>query len=253
MRNTFFTSMGTLGMFACAAGVALVLSMTGCGSSSSDGDKGNEAVIVCLGDSLTAGRSATKVGEDDASKSYPAFLQTKVNAKVINSGVSGDTATQGYNRLQKDVIAHDPDMVVICLGANDFLGADDVPALTNALDTIKDSITKIVNDLDTKERVIFIAKFYNENSAKDMLKDKGITDEALQSKVIGQCDAMFDDIKNIDTNNVEIVIIDDIWKDVWGAQMSSDNIHPTAAGYEIMANNYFTAMKSILDEYSLVK
>lgn len=38
---------------------------------------------------------------------------------LINSGVSGDGVGEGLARLERDVLAYDPDLVIICFGTND--------------------------------------------------------------------------------------------------------------------------------------
>ena len=55
-------------------------------------------LIVCFGDSLTAGYGT------DPGKSYPDYLQTDLDAKgyqyrVLNEGVSGNTTKDGVDRL----------------------------------------------------------------------------------------------------------------------------------------------------------
>lgn len=38
---------------------------------------------------------------------------------LINAGVSGDGVKEGLARLERDVLAYDPDLVIICFGTND--------------------------------------------------------------------------------------------------------------------------------------
>ena len=76
-------------------------------------------VIVALGDSLTAGLG---LPQDEA---FPAVLERALKArghdvKVVNAGVSGDTAQAGLGRLDWAVPA-DASAVIIELGANDAL------------------------------------------------------------------------------------------------------------------------------------
>jgi acyl-CoA thioesterase I len=76
-------------------------------------------VILALGDSLTAGYG---VKEED---SYPYLLQRKVASagfphKVINAGVSGDTTAGGVRRIRW-LMKHEPEIVILALGANDGL------------------------------------------------------------------------------------------------------------------------------------
>jgi lysophospholipase L1-like esterase len=58
---------------------------------------------------------------------------------------------------------------------------------------------------------------------------------------------MFDTLAASD--NVEL--IDDIWKEIWGIHMS-DRVHPNAKGYEIMADNYYNAIKPYLEANRLL-
>lgn len=86
-------------------------------------------VIVAFGDSLSAGYGL----EDD--DSFPVQLERAlradgVNAKVINSGVSGDTTAGGRARLAWS-LPPDADLVILELGANDGLRGID-PAETRA-------------------------------------------------------------------------------------------------------------------------
>ena len=90
--------------------------------------------IVVLGDSLTAGLGLT-VEDAFPAKLARALKAKGVAVKVVNAGVSGDTASGGLGRLDWSVPAG-TDAVILELGANDALRGLD-PALTKtALDTI---------------------------------------------------------------------------------------------------------------------
>ncbi len=73
-----------------------------------------DRVIVCHGDSITAGAHL------EAKDKYPEILKSLVpDATVINSGIGGNTSGQGLARLEKDVLRHHPDVVVLLFGTND--------------------------------------------------------------------------------------------------------------------------------------
>lgn len=260
MTNKNSTLLKKLGILACIIGMSLVLTLTSCfsdKSDNSDGGDNDDAVIVCLGDSLTAGMSATTAFVDDKTKSYPAFFQEKVTAEVINAGVSGNTTAQALERLDDDVISEKPDIVVICLGGNDFFLAEDESGLEAALTSLENNMQDIVEALDTKECLIFIAKYYNDAVARDHLFNLGITDTAAQTEWIERSDAVFDRLVSLETENAELVLIEDIWTGVFdGTNTMSTaeyDVHPNAAGYEVMANNYFNAMESYLDDLDLIQ
>lgn len=72
-------------------------------------------VIVAFGDSLTAGFGA------DPGASYPDFLQKKLPRwRIVNAGVSGDTTTDGLNRIP-EVLSYHPSIVILEFGGNDGL------------------------------------------------------------------------------------------------------------------------------------
>lgn len=192
------------------------------------------SVIVCFGNSLTAGHGAIFLQTDDKENSYPAFLQKLVNDSVINAGVTGNTTAEGLARINEDVLSHNPNIVIIELGANDFFQM--IP-----LSETRENLQKIINSLTNGNRKIYIVKFYTESIAKEWLTMFGIEDIEFQIEVIKQYDEMFDSMTQ--KNNIEI--IENIWNDVWGIHMS-DEIHPNARGYEIMAGNILKGMKEKL-------
>jgi len=79
-----------------------------------------EAIIVALGSSSTEGVMAS-----DLAHSYPAFLQSALTAAlpashvaVINRGIGGQDAPEELGRLETDVIAVRPQLVIWQVGAN---------------------------------------------------------------------------------------------------------------------------------------
>jgi acyl-CoA thioesterase-1 len=104
--------------------------------------------ILVLGDSLAAGYG---LAEPD---SFPAQLAAAlaaqgVEAKVINGGVSGDTSAGGLARLDW-VLADDPQLVILELGANDGLRGLD-PNATGA------NLEAIVARLVAEKRAVLLA------------------------------------------------------------------------------------------------
>ena len=63
--------------------------------------------IVCFGDSITA-------------KGYPEVMAKLLGGvEVVNAGVGGNTTAMALKRIDKDVLARKPDVVVIFFGTND--------------------------------------------------------------------------------------------------------------------------------------
>jgi acyl-CoA thioesterase-1 len=92
---------------------------------------GEGPLVAFLGDSLTSG---WRLREDEA---YPVLVARALAARgrpirVINAGVSGDTAAEGLARLPA-VLKHKPDVLVVALGANDGLSAQPLATTEAAL------------------------------------------------------------------------------------------------------------------------
>jgi len=65
------------------------------------------------------------------------LLYPSVQVNVINSGISGDSAPVGLQRLERDVLCYNPDLVVVSYGLNDSTGGlAKLNAYTGALEGI---------------------------------------------------------------------------------------------------------------------
>ena len=83
--------------------------------------------IVAFGDSVTHGALGT--GEINYETVYWNRLKQKINnvrnyipVNVINAGIGGITANASIGRMEKQVFAHNPDLVIVCFGLNDVNG-----------------------------------------------------------------------------------------------------------------------------------
>jgi len=73
------------------------------------------ATVVFLGDSITSGH---RLSQDVA---FPHCLGQALGVRVINAGISGDTTEGGLGRIERDVLVHQPRLVVVELGVNDAI------------------------------------------------------------------------------------------------------------------------------------
>ena len=95
---------------------------------------GSHLTILAIGSSTTAG-----VGTSSPAAAYPAQLKARLEEKLPlvqidmhASGIGGETAVQTLARLQKEVVALKPDLVIWQVGTNDALatvGEDNFRAL----------------------------------------------------------------------------------------------------------------------------
>jgi acyl-CoA thioesterase I len=95
---------------------------------------GDEIVILAFGDSLTAGLGLPP------NRSFPAQLQAALRAKgynvrIINSGVSGETASDGLGRLDW-ALSEKVDAAIVEFGGNDALRGLDPKVTGQAFDQL---------------------------------------------------------------------------------------------------------------------
>jgi lysophospholipase L1-like esterase len=163
--------------------------------------------IICFGDSLTYGTGAGK--EMD----YPSQLSTMIGKPVINTGVSGDTTARALQRLERDVLAKSPDLVLITLGGNDLKNGVARGVAFDNLRTIVDSIQ------ETGARVII-------GGLSFPIRDRGFG-RAYQELA----------------DETGVVLIPNIFEGIMGnRKFMSDPIHPNDAGYKKIAERFHEAM-----------
>ena len=94
----------------------------------------NGSAIIAFGDSLTAGYGVSN-GED-----YPSKLSARTGVAILNAGVSGDTTEAALARIDDDVLSKGPRIVIVGLGGNDFLRGVPIAATEANLRTIVQKI-----------------------------------------------------------------------------------------------------------------
>lgn len=99
------------------------------------------AMRICFhGDSITA---AVYLDESDR---YVTEVARRFGAEAINAGVPGDTSAGGVRRLATDVIAHNPDIVVLAFGMNDHVCvAENTPKV--ALDAFRTNLEHMIEQI----------------------------------------------------------------------------------------------------------
>jgi lysophospholipase L1-like esterase len=118
-------------------------------------------LIVAVGSSSTAGTGAS--GPD---KTYPSQLQVDLRRRypgadltVLNRGKGGEDAGEELARLDRDVVAAHPDLVIWQLGTNAVLRRDDLDAdaglMERGVEILKsDGIDVVLMDMQFAPRVL---------------------------------------------------------------------------------------------------
>jgi acyl-CoA thioesterase I len=171
----------------------------------------NGTNIVAFGDSLTAGYGAG-AGED-----YPSGLAKVIGREVINAGVSGDTTDSALARIDADVLQRSPRIVLVGLGGNDFLRGTPIASTeTNLRSIVKQSqqagAMVVILGFNFPSLTASYGKMY-----KRVASDEGC------------------------------LLIPDLLDGIIGnPSLKSDEIHPNAKGYALMAERVAGPLRKLL-------
>lgn len=178
-------------------------------------------VIAAFGDSLSAGFGV------EPGKSFPDDIQRLLDAAgyryhVVNLGVSGDTTTDGVERLQ-NVLAVHPVIVLLEFGGNDGLRGLPVTSTEKNLATMVEALRK------SGAQVVLAG----------MTLPRNYGPEYIQS-----FERVYIDL----AQRYKLVRIPFLLEGVGGHPdlMQADGIHPTAEGAEIVARNVMRYLQPLL-------
>jgi acyl-CoA thioesterase I len=178
-------------------------------------------VIVCFGDSLTAGYGV------EPALNYPADLQKSLDEagyryRVVNQGVSGDTTKDGLERVGV-VLAKRPQIVVLEFGGND--GLRGLP-----IDGTKRNLAAMIAQLQR-------------GGAKVALAGISLPPQYGQ-EYIAKFNAMYPAL----AKQYRVPLLPFLLVDVYGVDgdIQEDGIHPTAQGAKQVAANVQRLIEPLL-------
>jgi acyl-CoA thioesterase-1 len=178
-------------------------------------------VLVCFGDSLTAGLG-TGPGQ-----SYPDYLQADLDKlhyryRVVNEGISGNTTKDGVERLP-EVLALHPGVAVVEFGGNDGLRG-------LRIDDTRANLDEIVRTLKGAGVKVALA---------------GIT---LPPDYGPDYIRQFDDTYTLLAKKYRVPMLPFLLKDVYGVpgMMQRDETHATAKGNVVVAQNVVSLLAPVL-------
>jgi acyl-CoA thioesterase I len=179
-----------------------------------------EPVIVFLGDSLTAGLGLAE------NQAYPALVEMGLRSagtpvRVVNAGVSGDTAAGGLSRLGW-LLGQHPGVIVVGLGAND--GLRGLP-----LSEIEANLREIVRRSEAAGAKVLLLGMRIPPNYGPYADDFA----ALYPRLARELD---------------VPLVPFLLAGVGGVRSlnQADGIHPTAAGQEILAKNVRPFLDQVL-------
>ena len=180
-----------------------------------------KAVVLAFGDSLTAG-----YGVKDE-ESYPSKLQEKISSagfphKVVNAGVSGDTTAGGVRRIRW-LMKHEPEIVILALGANDGLRGLSIDEMRKNLEIM------ITICREHNAQILLAGMKALPNYGEDYMREFETVFPELAEKH-------------------ELIFLPFLLEGVAGKReyTQSDGLHPLASGYNIITDLIWQRLKPML-------
>jgi lysophospholipase L1-like esterase len=165
--------------------------------------------ILAFGDSLTYGYNAKP------NESYPNILSHLSGYRVINEGVLGDTSIEGLKRLAPLLEEHSIKLLILCFGGNDMLQGLSKENLKNNLKTMIQM---------AKEKNIEVLLISVPNLELFGLSAMELYEEVAEEENIPLLSGLLADILE-------------------HPSLKSDQVHPNAEGYKIMAERIYKKLK----------
>jgi lysophospholipase L1-like esterase len=188
--------------------VLLCLLASGCSKPPKLGALPRDAVVLAFGDSLTFGTGARE------EESYPAQLARLAGRRVVREGVPGEVSAAGLQRLAGALDEHQPRLLLLCHGGNDFLRrlpAAEAAANVRAMVRLAQSRGIEVVLIGTPEPGFSLtpAAFYGEIAKEMRIPYEG-------------------------------EVLTKILRD---STLKADQVHPNAQGYRLMAERVYELLK----------
>ncbi len=185
------------------AGLLLLLLLGACGAEQATRQiLPAGTAVLAFGDSITHGTGAGS-GQD-----YPARLAELTGWQVINAGIPGDMARDAAARIGPALARHDPELVIIELGGNDFLRQRPAGAVKEDLRRIADA----ARDHGAEVMLVAVPRLSLARATLGALADSPIYAElAAEEGLLLYPDGLSDVLSD--------------------ASLRADRIHPNAQGY----------------------
>ena len=194
---------------------------------------GEGPLVAFLGDSLTSG---WRLREEEA---YPALVGRALAergrpVRVVNAGVSGDTAARALARLPA-VLKLRPDVLVVALGTNDGLSREPLVATEAALERI------VLDAQAAGSRVLLVGVRLATGETAPRVGDTAGDEERARS-----LSGIFPRVAAAH----RLPLVPDLLAGVAGqpALLFPDLLHPNAAGHERLARNVRPQLELLLAE-----
>ena len=179
--------------------------------------------LLVVGDSLSAEYGLTR-GTGWVALLEHKLQQQKVDARIVNASVSGETTSGGRTRMPALLTKHKPDIVVIELGANDGLRGLPVAAAESNLRAM------VKASRDAGARVLLVGNRVPPNYGRD-----------YSEKFF----AMFRDVSRDEKTGLAPFMLDGVAEKT--ELFQADRLHPLASAHPTILGNIWPYLQPLLN------
>lgn len=176
-------------------------------------ESGRYRTVVAFGDSIVEGYRQPE--------GWPEILGKELAGRysgvsVINAGVSGNTAGDGLRRIRKDVLGHDPALVLIAFGLNDMKNGVSVSQF-------KEELSAIVLEVSGAgaQPVLLTTTRLQQGASMLARLNPGPFNEAIRTMA--------------QDKGIPLIDVNDGFKGLNTSQFLMDAAHPNGEGYRALA------------------
>ena len=196
--------------------------------------------IVFLGDSITAG-GVRPTGYVTLVKNALAEKHKDLGIEVIGAGVSGNKVPDLQRRLDKDVLAKKPTVVVIYIGINDVWHGENDPAKGTSKEKFEEGLKEIIKKIkDAGARVVLCTPtVIGEKKAGANKLDAKLDEYAEISRAVAKdtgaqlCDLRKAFVDHLAKNNPD---------DKESGILTTDRVHLNDAGNKLVAETILATL-----------
>lgn len=178
------------------------------------------------------------------------LVSMNIDAQVINAGIAGNTSTELLARIERDVLSHKPDLVIVMVGTNDMLNSKKMASfelyssnLSEIVNTLKQNNTEVILLAPPPVDSVYLferheRELFHETPDVKMDSVRQIVARTAQINQVYFIDVFqkFKDL-NLPRHNEDLFIMNPI------NSGHRDGIHPTRLGYFFIAENIFSLLK----------
>lgn len=173
--------------------------------------------VVAFGDSLTEG-----LGSEDL-KGYVGYLEEHTGVPIMNRGIRRDTTTDLLARVDDDVLAHHPQVVIMTIGGNDLIHFTSYETILTNLELLFKKLT------DAGITVVFAE----------------VTDDTLFKKYN-------ESVRNLATQYGVVYVPKTMRHVFWNPRSKFDPLHPDDRGYVTMGERMLPYVIEVFTQRGII-